>query len=308
MIVVRQPRSKPLFLRGPSAGARLTLFVCLSIAIMVLDYREGHLQFARQALSVAMQPVRASVDFPFAAAAWIKNASRDRSALQKENTELRTAKLLNSVRLQQYAALEAENARLRALMESTTKVADRVLVTEILSVDLDPLRHRVALDKGIRHGAFAGQALLDANGVVGQITRTGPLNSEAILISDPDHAIPVEINRNGLRTFAVGTGETDFLSLPFLPTNADIEVGDLLVTSGMGGTFPRGYPVAKITSISRDPHHSFAVISAVPSAALNQNREVLLVWSGEQLARNALIKTLQEGAGSYSATVGGTPH
>ncbi|NNF17335.1 MAG: rod shape-determining protein MreC [Gammaproteobacteria bacterium] len=284
------------------------LFVILSIAIMVLDYRENHLDAARQVLSVAVQPIRVAVDFPFAASAWLMEAGRDRQALRTENEELRDAQLLNRVRLQQFAALEAENARLRSLMDSTAKVADRVLITEILSVDLDPLRHRIALDKGLRHGAFAGQALLDADGVVGQITRTGPLNSEAILISDPDHAVPVEVNRNGLRTIVVGTGDTTVISLPFLPTNADIEEGDLLVTSGMGGTFPRGYPVAVIKSISRDPHQPFAAIEAIPSAALNQNREVLLVWSGEQLARNKMDNTTEQEAGSYSATVGGAPN
>lgn len=286
---------------------RLTLFAILSVCLMVLDHRDDHLQSVRQVLSAAVQPVREAVDFPFSAAEWIGEASRDRESLQRENEQLKSEQLITSVRLQRFAALEAENARLRALMESTAKVADRVLVTEILSIDLDPLRHRVALDKGIRHGAFTGQALLDAHGVVGQITRTGPLNSEAILISDPDHAVPVEINRNGLRTIAVGTGNPGELSLPFLPNNADIQAGDLLVTSGLGGRFPKGYPVAKIAKVERNPHEKFAIINATPAAALNQNREVLLVWSGEQIARDELANAMKKEQGNVAQTAGGTP-
>lgn len=286
---------------------RLVLLLIACVSLMLLDHREQHMQSIRQALSTVIQPVRSAVDFPFAAYEWLVLNSRDREQLYVENEVLKAQQLVYNVRLQRFASLEAENARLRALMESTAKVADRILVTEILSVDLDPLRHRVALNKGIRHGAFTGQALLDAHGIVGQITRTGAFNSEAILISDPDHAVPVEINRNGLRTVAVGTGNTDQLSLPFLPNNADIQAGDLLVTSGLGGSFPRGYPVAEITDIRRDPHQSFAIISARPAAALNQNREVLLVWSGEQIARDELARAIDKEPAGYSGAIGGTP-
>lgn len=253
----------------------------MSVSLMVVDYRHGHLDSIRQALSVAVHPIRAMVDAPFAAYDYLGDGMRQRSALRAENADLRERVLFANVKLQKYEALEAENARLRALMESTSKVADRVLVSEILNVDLDPNRHRVALDKGRRHGAFQGQALLDAQGIVGQITRAGPLTSEAILISDPDHAVPVEVIRNGLRTIAVGTGDIHTLSLPFLPNNADIKDGDLLVTSGMGGSFPRGYPLGVVNAVERDPHQPFARIAARPAAALNRDREVLLVWSGQ---------------------------
>ncbi|MEO1576796.1 MAG: rod shape-determining protein MreC, partial [Pseudomonadota bacterium] len=176
----------------------------------------------------------------------------------------------------------AENARLRTLMESTAKVADRVLISEILHVDLHPNRHRIAIDKGSRDGAFQGQALLDAHGIVGQITHVGPFDAEAILLSDPDHALPVEILRNGLRTIAVGSGEAGVIKLPFLPNNADIRTGDRLVSSGMGGVFPRGYPVGQVNAVTFDPHQPFASIAATPAAALDRDREVLLVWSDGQ--------------------------
>lgn len=295
-----------MFLRGPSPAARLFFLCVLSIALMVLDFRNGHLDSVRKALSLVVYPVRAMVDMPFAAKELIASGVRDRKILAAENDRLKAEQLLASVRLQRFEALEAENTRLRALMESTAKVADRVLVGEILSVDLDPYRHRVAIDKGLRHGAFKGQALLDAHGIVGQITRTGPLSSEAILITDPDHAVPVEVNRNGLRTIAVGTGNLGEIVLPFLPNNVDIAEGDLLVTSGLGGIFPRGYPLARITSVKRDPHQSFASVTAAPAAALNRNREILLVWSGSQPTPAELARSARRAAGN-DLPAGGHP-
>ncbi|MDH4109208.1 MAG: rod shape-determining protein MreC, partial [Gammaproteobacteria bacterium] len=148
-----------------------------------------------------------------------------------------------------------------------------------MSVNGNPFRHSIVIDKGSRDGVYDGQAILDANGVLGQVIGTGAFSSEGLLISDPDHALPVEVNRNGLRTIARGTGEFDRLDLPFLPNNADIKEGDILVTSGLGGSFPAGYPVAVVESVQRLPAEPFAEVSARPSAALNQVREVMLVWS-----------------------------
>ncbi|MGH6884702.1 MAG: rod shape-determining protein MreC, partial [Geminicoccales bacterium] len=140
-------------------------------------------------------------------------------------------------------------------------------------------RHRIVLNKGTRDGAYQGQAILDAQGIVGQVTRAEPFTSEAVLISDPSHAMPVQVNRNGLRTIAVGTGDIARLALPFLPNNADIRPGDLLISSGLGGGFPAGYPVAQVTEVETAPGQPFANVSAEPMAALNRDREVLLVWS-----------------------------
>ncbi len=254
---------------------------------MVLDHREGHLQTIRDTLSVAVHPIRVLVAFPFSASRWLSDSLSERQALLTENARLKDEALRASARLQRYAALEAENARLREMMGSSQKVADRILVTEIMSADLDPYRHRILINKGTRAGVFEGQALLDAQGIVGQITRADPLAAEAILISDPDHATPVEVNRNGLRTIAVGTGDIDRLSLPFLANNADIVPGDLLVSSGLGGAFPSGYPVAEVLSVKRNPGQPFAEITARPAAALNRAKEVLLVWSGDTDERQA---------------------
>jgi len=226
-------------------------------------------------------PLRAAVDAPVTFWHWINDTTTSRNALLLENSRLRTERLLTQARLQRYAALEAENARLRALLEATGRVRDRVRVAEIMSVSPNPFRHSIVIDKGTRDDVYDGQAIVNANGVVGQIMNTGLLSAQGLLISDPDHALPVVVNRTGLRTIAVGTGEFDRLDLPFLPNNADIQEGDLLVTSGLGGAFPAGYPVAVINKIKRIPARSFAEVSAQPVAALNQIREVMLIWSAE---------------------------
>lgn len=277
--------TKPLFERGPSLGTRMVLMAVLSVALMVLDHRQGHLETARRALAVAVYPIRVLVDLPSTLVGWTAERMSERDHLVTENRELRTENLRQRARLQQMAALEAENDRLRALMQSPAKVADRVRVAEILAVDMDPYRHRIALNRGAQDGVFRGQALLDAAGVVGQVTRVDPVGAEAILISDPSHATPVEVNRNGLRTVAIGTGDVSRMDLPFLPNSADVRVGDLLVSSGLGEAFPAGYPVARVTRVERRPGEPFARVEAEPTAALNREREVLLVWLGGEIGQ-----------------------
>jgi rod shape-determining protein MreC len=165
------------------------------------------------------------------------------------------------------------------MLEARELVRDEVRVVEILAVDADPYRHNIVISSGEDDGVYDGQAIVDADGLVGQVIRTGRNTAQAVLISDPDHALPVEVSRNGLRTIAVGTGEFDRLDLPFLPNNADIQPGDLLVTSGLGGAFPPGYPVAVVATIDRIPQEPFAAVTARPSAALDQVREIMLIFS-----------------------------
>ncbi len=265
--------------RGLALGPRLFLLGLVAVTLMIIDHRQQHLATIRDTLSVVLFPVQALVNLPFATWHWGRDVTAARRALLEEVRELREARLDVSVQLQRLASLEAENARLRAMMGASRQAADRVLVAEILAVDLDPYRHRFTVNKGNRHEVHVGQALLDAHGVLGQIVRVQPFTAEAILISDADHALPVIVNRNGLRTIAMGTGDTDRLSLPFLPNSADIEEGDLLVSSGLGGAFPSGYPVARVSRVERRPGAAFAEISAEPAAALQRAREVLLVWS-----------------------------
>jgi len=263
-------------------GIRFLLLCGLSIALLIIDRRDNHLDTLRDAISATVDPLRIIVDSPVAVWRWIDDTTTARNDLLLERSRLRAERLLMQARLQRYAALEAENARLRAMLDATTRMRDRIRVAEIMSVSPNPFRHSIVIDKGTRDGVYDGQAIVNANGIVGQIMNSGLLSAQGLLISDPDHALPVEINRTGLRTIVVGTGEFDRLDLPFLPNSADIEEGDLLVTSGLGGTFPAGYPVAVISTIKRMPAESFAEVSARPAAALDRIREVMLIWTADE--------------------------
>lgn len=264
--------------RVPTLGIRLVVFVVLSIILMVLDHRQNHLDTVRRAVGAAVYPLQIVVDAPFRLWAWIRESSTDRNELRLEVSRLQAERLLTNARLQRMSALEAENARLRDLLDARAQVRAEVRVAEIMAVDANPYRHNIVLDVGEGDGAYDGQALVDAVGVIGQIIETGVATSQAMLISDPSHALPVEINRSGLRTIANGTGEFGRLNLPFITNNADIRPGDLLVTSGLGGAFPAGYPVAVIETVNRIPQEPFADVTAVPAASLDQIREVMLIF------------------------------
>lgn len=203
--------------------------------------------------------------------------------LLEDNKTLKNNELINNVKLLKFAALEAENIRLRSLLDSSFKLGEQFLIAELMSVSLAPYEQVVMVNKGSRFGVHDGQAVLDAKGIVGQVKQALSLSSQIILITDPNHAIPVQLNRNGLQTIALGTGQLNQLHLPFLPNNTDIKKGDLLITSGLGGVFPQGYPVAIVESITEQPGKPFAVIKARPTAALNASREFLIVWSSEQV-------------------------
>lgn len=280
-MAIQSEQHRPLLLRGPSPGSRFLLLWVVCILLMVLDHQQNQTQNLRAALSVATYPLQALVNMPFAAAGWVSESLASRDALLTENEELRSQVLKQQFQLQKLNALQSENTRLREMMRSAAEVAERILVAEIRSVDLDPYRHRLVINKGSRDGAYTGQAILDAYGVIGQITGAEPLSSRAILITDPSHATPIEINRNGIRTVALGTGDARELKLPFLPNSTDIQVGDLLVSSGLGGQFPPGYPVGVVFEVLRDPGKNFATVRARPSAQLDRGRQVLLVWFGE---------------------------
>ena len=273
--------------RNVSPGLRFFLTSALSLALMFVDHRGTYLEEIRAYLGEAFYPLQIAINSPAAGMRWMRENLALRRQLIAENALLRRESLTSGVELQRLAALRAENARFRALLDSKARVPDRVVVGEILSVDMDPLRHRVILNKGSRDGAYEGQALIDARGVVGQITRDQQDSSVALLITDPDHALPVEIVRNGLRSIAVGTGDLKRLSLPFLTRNADIKVGDLLITSGLGGAFPAGYPVGNVTLVDGSSGDAFLEVSAVPTADLDRLHEVLLVFLQQSVAAHA---------------------
>ena len=270
--------TRPIIGRGPPLGATFLTLAIAAIALMVADQRYDQLTRVRAWLSAAVYPVQVVVDLPFRAWDWVSGSFADRSRLRQENLELTARLRLANLQLQRFAALEDENRRLRDMRENSAGVAERVLVASILNVDLDPFRHRVLLDKGAADGVFKGQAVLDADGIFGQVAQVHAKTAEVILISDAEHAIPVQSNRSGLRTIAVGTGDSKRLSLPFVTVEADLKQGDLLISTGMGGVFPPGYPIAEVTQVVRNASTTFALVDARPTARLDRDREVLLVW------------------------------
>lgn len=257
---------------------RCVLYSLLALGLIVVDKRYDHLGKIRRVLSVIAYPVQVAVASPFEGWHWFRESVSTRASLRSDKERLEAELRLAEFKLQRYEALEAETVRLRALRESTAKVSSRFLVGDVMDVDLDAFRERVLVNKGAGDGVFVGQAVLDAGGVFGQVTRVEQLTSEVILISDPSHAIPVQDNRNGLRTIAVGTGDTGKLKLPYLPTSADVVVGDLLVTSGLGGGFPQGYPVGTVAEVKRDPAQSLADVVVRPAAHLDRSREIMFIW------------------------------
>ena len=244
---------------------------------MTVDHRYHALDGARDVLATAIYPVHYLARLPTDFQSWLSENLAGRAALLEENARLREKQLFLNVQLQKLTTLEAENRRLRSLLESAVNTPERVLVAELLAVDFDPYRHHILLNRGRQHGVYVGQPALDQQGVIGQIIRVDPFTATAILITDPNHALPIQINRTGARTLALGTGNFQELELPHIPNNEDVKVGDLLVTSGMGGRFPRGYPVGTVTKVEFDPGSPFAHIVAKPVAQLDRIREVLLL-------------------------------
>lgn len=251
----------------------------LAIVMMSLDHRQQHMESIRSVLSVVLYPIQYLIGVPRETGIWLSESLATRHTLSEENERLHTQQLLLQSRLQKLEALEAENRRLRELLDSSFKMEGRVLIAELLSVDMAPFTRRLTLNKGSYDEVYPGQPVLDAAGVLGQVVAVTPLTSTAMLITDPSHALPVAVNRNGLRAIAIGTGEANRLELSHVPNNADIEIGDLLITSGLGGRFPEGYPVAHIIHIERNPNLPFARVYAEPTGNLESSREVLLVWN-----------------------------
>jgi rod shape-determining protein MreC len=253
--------------------------VIASCVLLATEHNSQRLDPLRAALSFFVDPIKYLVDLPSLLFDQAAKSVNSYTELKKENDSLREQQLVDQIRLLKFAALEKENIRLRALLENSFKLGEQVLIAELLSVKTAPYEHIVVVNKGTRFGVHSQQPVLDANGVVGQVFRALPLTSEIMLITDPNHAIPVQVNRNGLLTIAVGSGQLNRLILPYLPNNADIRPGDLLITSGMGGTFPQGYPVAVVDEFTSQPNKPFANITATPKAHLDRNRELMIVWS-----------------------------
>lgn len=270
--------SRPIIGRGPPLGARFFFLAIVSVVVMVLDHRGGYLDTANGWLRTAVTPLYSVVQTPFDLWNWLTESFSDRSRLRAENARLTEDLRVARVQLLRFDSLNEENRRLRAIRDASQGMGERTLIAEIMHVDVDPFRHRVRINKGSEDGVFKGQPVLDAFGIVGQVTRVDRAGSEVILISDSEHAVPVQVNRNGIRSIAVGTGDIHRLNLPYLTVESDVQENDLLVSSGLDGVFPAGYPVARISKIERNSSDTFALVEAKPLAQLDRAREVLLLW------------------------------
>ena len=276
-------RSLPL--KKPSSITRLVIFIILSVSLMMLDHRGNHLAQIRASLSIIVYPIQIIASAPTRIARWLPTFltthSNELKNLRNDYTQLKEQHQLLLGKLQKYDALIAENNRFRFLLMSAERVADRAIVAELIDTHPDPFTRNVTIGRGTADEVYVRQPVIDAHGIMGQVTRVGIHSSIVTLITDPSHAVPVQVNRNGLRTIAIGAGAQDTLVLPYLTSTEDIKEGDLLITSGLGDTFPAGYPVATVTKIINDPDEPTLRISAKPMAKLNHNREVLLIWPGK---------------------------
>ncbi|WP_083935211.1 rod shape-determining protein MreC [Amphritea japonica] len=260
-----------------SLWTRFIVLLVLSVVLIVLDLKWSKMNQTRSNLSLLITPLQWIVDAPAQVADELSDVLVTRSQLTDENRRLRQEALLLKQRVQQVASLTAENVRLRELLEGRQRLDQDVFLTELIGVNPDPFQHQIVLNRGSEDHAYVGQAVLDSGGIMGQIVEVSHYTSRAMLITDSRHAIPVEINRNGFRSIALGNGSVNQLELVHVPDTADIREGDLLVSSGLGARFPRGYPVARVSSVQRDPGQPFSIVKAKPAAMLNKSRHILLV-------------------------------
>lgn len=261
----------------------MLLAVLASIALFVMDSHLEYFKPVRAALSTAVYPVQVVASVPSGVVDWANNFFQSRQQLRRDMASMEVQVLTQSVRLQKMQSLESENMRLRELLGSSFRLQERVQVAELVSVEMDPFYQHVLIDKGEQFGVYEGQPVLDSRGVMGQVAAVSQFSSRVVLLTDPSHSIPVQVVRNGLRAVATGRGLAEPLSLEFLPHNIDVRVGDSVVTSGLGGRFPAGYPVGRIVEVNFPQGKAFAEISVHPAAQLSTSREVMLVLPGEKI-------------------------
>ena len=288
----------PFFKRGPAPLALLTFYIAVSLAIFVLDLRFKSLDLLRQSIALVVDPVQRVAQTPGRLVDYASQYLQGMHSLRQENDELKHAKLTTAPDLQRLAQLEAENNRLRKLLAVTEREKANGQVSQILYTARDPFSRKVIVDKGQQSGITAGQPAIDEAGVVGQVTRVFPFSAEITLITVKDQVVPVQVVRTGQRSVVFGLGNGQ-LELRYMPANADIQIGDLLVTSGLDGIYLPGFPVAKVVNIERDSAYSFARIFCVPIAGVENFGEVMVLSP-----RQALPERPQETAGRAATSDG----
>jgi len=252
---------------------------------MLLDSQGGYFVRLRSVVALSLVPIQYIINWPVYALDWVGSSFSSHKALVTENAELRAQNLLLQVRMQKLLSLEQENMHLRALLKSSEQLEGEVLVAQILNIDPKPFTHQVIINKGQKDGVYLGQPVLDASGVMGQVIGITPISSHVQLITDNKSAIPVQSNRTGFRSVARGIRAQSVLELMYVPESADIKVGDTMVTSGLGGRFPPGYPVGTVNRIEQIPGQHFSNIYLKPSAHFDRSRQVLVYWADTEKAQ-----------------------
>ena len=273
--MIREP--PPFFHRGPSPLARLTFFTIAAIALMIADHRFNALQTVRLSLSVLAHPLQQVASFPALVLGRTGDYFSSQERLLRDNQELRLKVLEQAAAAQEARLLRAEQEQLLQLAAGKSRYADRGMVAEVLYTARNPFTRKVVIDKGLTHGIQAGMPVIDGSGVVGQVTSVGTFTSEVTLLTEKDQSVPVMLVRNGLRAVAVGSGKEGAIDVPFMPVSADIQNGDLFVTSGIDGTYPPGLLVAHVTSVEKNSAYAFAKVAARPAAGVDRYRYVLVL-------------------------------
>lgn len=269
---------KPIFAQGPLLGLRLLFFIVASIVMIGVDHRTPDLHGLRASLSTLVLPIQYAVSLPSDLWGLSLNNFATHESLVAENARLRASQLMLQARVQKLLTLQQENNQLRALLRDAPSSADKVLVAQLLSVNINSFSRSILIDKGHHHDLYSGQPVLDAYGVIGQVTQVNAFSARVMLLTDTHSAIPVQDLRNGVRGILVGNGNQQTLSMINIPKSTNLKVGDELVTSGLGQCFPMGYPVGNITHISTHSGRTFVQVTVQPKAHLKRSRQFLLVW------------------------------
>ena len=279
---------KSLFTLNPSTPARLLGLILVSIVLMVSDHRYQQTHLIRSTIGGVLYPLERLVSTPGDISKWLAVYFTTRASLQSQVESLERLNLFQQARLQELAQLKLENNRLRELLDSPLqRNKNSVLLADIIRVNLHPFRKLIAIDRGQQDNVYEGQAIVGAQGIIGQVVEVFPMHSNVLLISDPSHALLAENNRTGLRALLVGSGEADRVYLQNISSSADIQIGDLFQTSGLDGLYPRNYPVARVLEIGRVEGEAFLTVTAKPLAQLDSIREVLLLWPEQRIKRKS---------------------
>jgi len=286
--------------RRSSQWSQYLFVVTLAVTLMIVDARSSWLDGFRNSLSIGVTPVQFFASFPGRVETWISGQLTSEPDIKIAYENLRNEYFQLKSEALLLRALQDENDDLRSLLDASQRLNEKVALAELANVRIDRDNHTILISKGLRHGVYGGQAVIDDQGVVGQVIDVMPFNSTVMLITDPGHALPVQIERTGLRTLVFGTGNVSVLRVPFLNQNSDIQTGDLLVSSGLGGRFPNGYPVARVSSVKIIDDESFMQITAQPLASLDRSNHVLLLSReltqprGPQSVKNESAAEVQE--------------